>query len=158
MRSQAEKLNQLALKVKIITDKRDSDLEFTATFEVLPDVKLADLKKIKVSRPVADIKAKDIKNMGLSNCGLNNLSSNPPKESSVGRSGQYQLFRGTKGGKEFDGGQGLDQDLVLGSNSMIQVLKMVLLVWQLERVKYWARNSKDYHAEELKGAKGKIQG
>ncbi|GIR41732.1 MAG: hypothetical protein CM15mP51_25120 [Porticoccaceae bacterium] len=28
-------------------------------------------------------------------------------------------YSGTKGGKEFEGGQGLDQDLVLGSNTMI---------------------------------------
>ena len=59
-----EKLNPVGQpKVDILEDKKGSDLEFTATFEVLPDLKLCDLKKIKVARPVADIKAKDIKNM-----------------------------------------------------------------------------------------------
>ena len=154
----SEKLNPVGQpKVEIITDKKDSDLEFTATFEVLPDVKLADLKKIKVSRPVADIKAKDIKNM-IEQLRTQQSKFEPSKKKAVSGDQVNINYSGTKGGKEFDGGQGLDQDLVLGSNSMIPGFEDGIVGMAAGESKVLdLKFPKDYHAEELKGAKVKFK-
>ena len=62
-------------------------------------------------------------------------------------------YSGTKGGKEFEGGQGLDQDLVLGSNTMIPGFENGIIGMTAEKQSIRFEVPKDYHAEDLKGAK-----
>ena len=50
-------------KIESVVDNAGQDLEYTATFEVYPEVKLADLSKVSISRPVADINSDDLDKM-----------------------------------------------------------------------------------------------
>jgi len=153
-----EKLNPVGQpKVDILEDKKGNDLEFTATFEVLPDLKLCDLKKIKVARPVADIKAKDIKNM-IEQLRDQQSKFTISKKKAVDGDKVNINYSGTKGGKEFEGGQGLDQDLVLGSNTMIPGFEDGIIGMTSGEIKVLdLKFPKDYHAEDLKGAKVKFK-
>ena len=153
-----EKLNPVGQpKVEILVDKKGSDLEFSATFEVLPELKLCDLKKVKIARPVADIKEKDIKTM------IEQLRSQQSKFKSSKKKAasgdQVNInYSGTKGGVEFEGGQGLDQDLILGSNSMIPGFEDGIIGMSAgENTTLDLKFPKDYHAEDLKGAKVKFK-
>jgi len=49
--------------VEVLNVGPGADLEFTASFEVLPDVELVDLSTLRVSRPVAEITESDIDEM-----------------------------------------------------------------------------------------------
>ena len=153
-----EKLNPVGQpKVDILEDKKGSDLEFTATFEVLPDLKLCDLKKMKVARPVADIKAKDIKNM-IEQLRDQQSKFTISKKKAIDGDKVNLNYSGTKGGKEFEGGQGLDQDLVLGSNTMIPGFEDGIIGMTAGESKVLdLKFPKDYHAEDLKGAKVKFK-
>ena len=50
-------------RIDEVTDKEGQDLEFMAVFEVFPEVKLKEMSKVKIARPVADVTAKDVKKM-----------------------------------------------------------------------------------------------
>ena len=50
-------------RIDDLKDAEGQDLEYLAIFEVYPEVKLADLGKVKVSRPVADVTPEDVEKM-----------------------------------------------------------------------------------------------
>ena len=50
-------------RIDDINDSEGKDLEYTAIFEVYPEVKLADLSKVKISRPVSDVNPEDVETM-----------------------------------------------------------------------------------------------
>ena len=67
-------------------------------------------------------------------------------------------YSGTKDGVEFEGGQGLDQDLILGSNSMIPGFEDGIIGMSAgENTTLDLKFPKDYHAEDLKGANVKFK-
>ena len=50
-------------RIDDIKDSEGQDLEYLAVFEVYPEVALADLSKVKVTRPVADVTEADVDKM-----------------------------------------------------------------------------------------------
>ena len=50
-------------KIEPVDTDEGQDLKFVAIFEVYPDVKLPDFKKITVEKPIADVEDKDIDQM-----------------------------------------------------------------------------------------------
>ena len=50
-------------RIDDINDSEGKDLEYIAIFEVYPEVKLADLSKVKISRPVSDVNPDDVETM-----------------------------------------------------------------------------------------------
>ena len=50
-------------KIEPVDTDEGQDLKFVAIFEVYPDVKLPDFKKITVEKPIADVEDKDINQM-----------------------------------------------------------------------------------------------
>ena len=105
-------------RIDEVTDKEGQDLEFMAVFEVFPEVKLKEMSKVKIARPVADVTAKDVKKMIEQLRDLQSTFKLSKKKAAKGD--QLNIdYVGTKKGKEFDGGKAEGQDLVLGSDSMI---------------------------------------
>lgn len=93
-------------------------LEYTATADILPEVKLGDYKKLGVKKPESKIAEKDIKAV------LENLASSFAEKKVVKRAAKLTDeavidFVGKKDGKAFDGGSAKDYKLVLGSKTFI---------------------------------------
>ena len=139
-------------KIEGIVDKDGQDLEYTAIFEVYPEVKLADLSKVSISRPVADINADDLEKM--IDVLRNQQASFDETDKPAADGDKVNIdFVGTlRGKKEFPGGSAEAQDLVLGSNSMIPGFEDGLVgVSAGDEIDLKLKFPKDYHAEEIKG-------
>lgn len=95
------------------------DLEFVATFEVFPEIKLGDFANIEVVRKTADISEQDIDNM------VETLRKQRQTFQEVDRAAQEgdQViidFVGKVDGEVFEGGSAQGTRLVLGSKRMIE--------------------------------------
>jgi len=138
-------------QIEDIKDKPGQDLEYKATFEVYPEVKLADLSKISISRPVSDVAEADIDQM------ISVLQEQKAQfdieEKAAADGDQVNLdYVGTHKGEEFAGGKAEGQTLILGSNSMIPGFEDGLVGLSAgEEAVLKLKFPKDYHAEELKG-------
>jgi trigger factor len=102
------------------------DLEFVATFEVYPEVSLADFAAVKAEKLIADVTDKDIDTM------IENLRQQRQTWEEVKRQAKngdlVSLdFTGTIDGEEFPGGSGKGTNLVLGSDRMIPGFEKGLL-------------------------------
>ena len=102
------------------------DLEFVATFEVYPEVNLADFAAVKAEKLVADVNDKDIDTM------IENLRQQRQTWEEVKRQAKNGDlvtldFTGTIDGEEFAGGSGKGTNLVLGSDRMIPGFEKGLL-------------------------------
>lgn len=94
------------------------DLEYIATFEVYPDVQLADLGKVEIKLYEAEITDKDVDKM------IKNLQEQAAEWSEVKRKSKkgdrVEIdFVGKIDGEAFDGGSAKGHSLTLGSNTMI---------------------------------------
>ena len=93
-------------------------LEYTATGEVLPEVKLGDYKKLGLKPDEVRISAKDIDGV------LENIATSFAEKKVTKRAAKLTDevvidFVGKKDGKAFDGGSAKDYKLTLGSNTFI---------------------------------------
>ena len=139
---------------KIETESDGGDVfAFTATFEVMPDVVLKDLEKIKIEKPDVQIGDDDIDDM------LNNLRRQKATWETVERKsgdGDRVLidFVGKLNGEEFPGGAGKDYPVVVGAGQMLPDFEKGLLgVSAGDEKTFKVRFPKDYHAEDLAGSK-----
>lgn len=149
---QKEKLKPAGMpEIEILKDKEGEDLEYKATFDVLPEVELKGLEKIEVDRWQAEVTDKDLSEM------MELLRQQHVEWKSVARAAkdgdQVKLdFEGSIDGKPFDGGKAADFDLVLGSNSMIPGFESGLMGVKPDDKKTLKIDfPKDYHAKTLAG-------
>ena len=138
-------------KIDDIKDTPGEDLEYTATFEVYPEVKLADLSKISVSRPISEVTQSDLDRM--IEVLRDQQATFDVQEKAAEDGDQVNLdYVGTHKGEEFPGGKAEGQTLVLGSNSMIPGFEAGLEGLSAGEEKVLKlKFPKDYHAEDLKG-------
>ncbi|HWV16677.1 MAG TPA: trigger factor [Cellvibrio sp.] len=128
------------------------DLEYVATFEVYPTVELSDVSAFEVTRHSAEVKDSDIDTM------VDTLRKHQatwaPVERAAAEGDQVNInFVGTKDGVEFAGGKGDNQNLVLGSKSMIPGFEDGIVGLKAgEEKTINVTFPADYQAEELKGA------
>ncbi|MDO4507916.1 MAG: trigger factor [Candidatus Saccharibacteria bacterium] len=92
--------------------------EYTATADIIPEVKLGDYKKLGVKRTETKIAEKDIKGV------LDNLAASFAEKKVAKRAAKLDDevvidFVGKKDGKAFDGGSAKDYKLTLGSKTFI---------------------------------------
>ena len=104
--------------IQNVVMEEGKDFEFTAEFEVFPEIELADFGLINVERPVATVTESDIDKM------IETLREQHKEFSDVDRISQDgdQVnvdFEGFVDGEAFEGGKAEGSDIVLGSNSMI---------------------------------------
>jgi trigger factor len=138
-------------RIDDLKDAEGQDLEYLAIFEVYPEVKLADLGKVKVSRPVADVTPEDVEKM--ISVLRDQQATFTAAEKAAEEGDQVNVdFVGTHKKEEFAGGSAEGQDLVLGSNSMIPGFEDGLIgVSAGDETVLKLKFPKDYHSEELKG-------
>ena len=92
--------------------------EYTATADIIPEIKLGDFKKLGVKKPTVKTTEKDINEV------LNNISQSFAEKKAVKRAAKLTDeviidFTGKKDGKAFQGGSAKDYKLVLGSKAFI---------------------------------------
>lgn len=114
-----EKLNPAGMpSIEFTQDKAGEDVEFVATFEVFPEVKLSEVDGYEFDKQSAEISDADIDTM------LDNLRQQraeyTPVERAAKEGDQVKIdFVGKVDGEAFEGGSAEGQTLVLGSGSMI---------------------------------------
>ncbi|MCB1669068.1 MAG: trigger factor [Porticoccaceae bacterium] len=138
--------------IESVKNEDGQDLEYVATFEVYPEIELADFAAIEVKKPVAEIGDADLDKM------IDVLQQQQASWSEVDRPAQQGDtvkidYVGTKDGEEFDGGKAEDQPLELGSNKMIPGFEDAIIGMSAGEQKVASLTfPEDYQSEELKGA------
>lgn len=138
-------------RIDDVTDTEGQDLEYTAVFEVYPEVALADLAKVSIVRPVTDLNDTDVETM--IDVLRNQQATFEVTEKASEEGDQVNIdFVGTQKKVEFPGGSAEGKDLIIGSNSMIPGFEDGLVGLSAgEETVLKLKFPKDYHAEELKG-------
>tara|TARA_B110001450_G_scaffold48472_1_gene45210 strand:- start:877 stop:2196 length:1320 start_codon:yes stop_codon:yes gene_type:complete len=138
-------------RIDNLNDVEGKDLEYMAIFEVYPEVELAALTKVKISRPVSELVETDVETM------IEVLRNQQAKFEVADKAAEDgdQLnidFVGTAKGEEFAGGTADAQDLVLGSDQMIPGFEAGLIgVKAGDETVLKLKFPKDYHSDDLKG-------
>jgi trigger factor len=126
---------------------------FTAVFEVMPEVVLKDLEKIKVEKPEVTIDDSDIDGM------LMNLRKQKATWEEIDRSSAEGDrvtidFVGKLNGEVFPGGEGKEYPVVLGAGQMLPDFEKGLMGVSVgDETTFKVKFPKDYHATDLSGKK-----
>lgn len=128
------------------------DLEFTATFEVYPEIDLVDFAKLAIERPVAEVGEADVDRM--IEVLRNQQATWETVERAAASGDRVNIdYTGRRDGVAFDGGSAQGSDLLLGSNRMIPGFEAGIEGMQPGETRELAlRFPDEYHAEDLKGA------
>ena len=139
---------------KIETQGEDGNtFAYVATFEVMPEVELKDLDKIKVEKPNVQIGDSDVDEM------LTSLRKQKASWETVDRKSKdgdrvIVDFAGELDGEAFQGGQGTEIPVVLGEGQMLPDFEKGLTgIKAGDEKAFKVKFPKDYHAEDLAGQK-----
>lgn len=137
--------------------KPGEDVEFTAVFEVYPEIKLGDLQKLKIQQPAVEIQEDDIEKM------LETLRKQRAEWLDVQRPAQdgdrIKIdFEGAIDGQPFEGGTAQNISLVLGSKQMIEGFEEQLTgITPAGERTIKVKFPKDYPKSELQGKKAEFK-
>lgn len=138
-------------EIEDITLESGKDLEFTAVFEVLPEVVPASFEGISVERPVAEITDADIDKM-IETLREQRQSYKEVDRASLENDKVNVDFEGFIDGEAFDGGKAEGADIVLGSGNMIAGFEEGLTErTKGEVLELSVTFPEDYQASELAG-------
>jgi trigger factor len=141
---------QPSIEPKVLEEGKD--LEFVATFEIFPEIKLADMAGFEVERPSAEVNDADIDDM--IEIFRKQQGSQEVVDRAAAEGDHVKLdYAGTRDGEAFEGGSAEDSDLELGSGRMIPGFEDGIVGMAAGDEKTLALSfPEDYHNEELKGA------
>ncbi len=149
-----EKLNPAGNpKFELVDNELGKDLSFVATFEVYPEVKLANMSDVEVEQPAATVEDDDVENM-LSVLRKQQVEWETKAEDAASEDGDKVVidFEGFLEGEAFEGGKAEKHELVLGSNSMIPGFEEQIQGMKSgEERRITVTFPEDYQAENLKG-------
>ncbi|MCG7530978.1 trigger factor [Psychrobium sp. MM17-31] len=148
----AEKVNPAGMpQLAVVKNDAGSDLEFTATFEVYPEIEVANLDKIKVEKPVVEVTDKDLDEM-LVTLQKQHATYKEVKRKSKKSDRVTIDFTGSIDGEEFEGGKAEDFVLNLSEERMIPGFEKQIVTHKAgEEFDITVTFPEDYHAENLKG-------
>ena len=150
MQEQLRPAGQPSIEPKSLESGKD--LEYVATFEVFPEVEVAEMKDFAVEKPVAEVTEEDIDNI------IEVFRKQQGEWQSVDRAAKEGDkvnidYTGTKDGEAFEGGSAEGSDLELGSGRMIPGFEDGIEGLKAGDETVLALSfPEDYHSEELKGA------
>lgn len=140
-------------KVEIVSFEDGKDLEFGMDFEIIPDFKVCDYKEIKLEKPVAEVQEDEVKK-SLERLAENKKDSEPVKTDRKSKKGDIAVinFVGSIDGEKFQGGEGKDFNLELGSNMFIPGFEEQLIgAKKGDKIDVKVPFPKEYHAKDLAG-------
>ncbi len=139
---------------KIETEDEDGKtFAYVATFEIMPEVTLKDLDKLKIDKPDVQIGDSDVDDM------LMNLRTQKADWQTVDRKSKdgdrvVVDFAGELNGEAFQGGQGTEIPVILGEGQMLPDFEKGLKgVKAGDEKTFKVKFPKDYQAEDLAGEK-----
>lgn len=138
---------------KIEPKKTESEthIEFTATFEVYPEVKVADLKEVEIERPVLEVGATELENT-LNVLRKQRVSYEPVDRAAAKGDRVTVDFLGKKGGEPFQGGEAKDYPFVIGEGAMLADFENAATGLKAGESKSFEMTFPvDYHAKDLAG-------
>lgn len=150
---QAEKSPLVVPEINVTKYVPDESAEYTATAEILPDIKLGNFKGLKIKKESTKVLAKDIDEI------LGNIAKAYAEKSPVERAAKMSDettidFTGKKDGKAFPGGSAKDFKLTLGSGQFIPGFEEGIVGHKPgDKFDLELTFPEDYHAKELAGAK-----
>ncbi|MFM1896954.1 MAG: hypothetical protein RLZZ385_2028 [Pseudomonadota bacterium] len=140
---------QPRIEAKTIEEGRD--LEFVATFEVYPEIRLPDFAAIKVEKLVAEVDDANIDKM-VETLRQQRLTWQKVERESALKDMVNIDFSGTMNGEAFPGGSGKNTNLILGSQRMIPGFEDGLVGRKAgETVTLPLQFPADYHSAEFAG-------
>ncbi len=139
---------------KIETEDEDGKtFAYVATFEIMPEVTLKDLDKLKIDKPDVQIGDSDVDDMLL------NLRTQKADWQTVDRKSKdgdrvVVDFAGELNGEAFEGGQGTEIPVILGEGQMLPDFEKGLKgIKAGDEKTFKVKFPKDYQAEDLAGEK-----
>ncbi len=145
-----------APRIEPETDDDGKSFAYVATLEVMPEVELKDLDKIKVEKPVVDIGDEDIADMVLKLRRQKATWEEVDRKSNDGDRVTCD-FDGSIKGEAFEGGKGEDIPVILGSGQMLPDFEKGLKgVKAGDEKTIKVKFPKEYHAEDLAGQKAEF--
>lgn len=153
-----EKLNPAgAPQVEPVVDKEGQDFQFTAVFEVYPDVELSGLDAIEVEKLTAQVTDADMDNM-LDILRKQQATFTETDEAAKDGDRVKIDFDGYVDGEAFEGGKAEGHSLVLGSKSMIPGFEdQIVGAKKGEEKTITVTFPEDYQAENLKGKEAEFK-
>ena len=125
--------------------------EYTATFEIYPEVKLGDISGEKISRPVVDV-GEDQVAKTLEILRKQRISYHAVEREARERDQVTLDFRGTISGEEFADGQGKELALVLGDGRLLPEFEKQVAGMRANETKVFELTfPEDYHGKEVAG-------
>jgi trigger factor len=126
---------------------------YVATFEVMPEIELKGLDKIKVERPEVDISDSDLDDM-IETLRKQKATWTEVDRKSVDGDRVIVDFSGELKGELIDGGQGKDVPVILGQGQMLPDFEKGLTgIKAGDEKTFKVKFPKDYHSEDLQGQK-----
>lgn len=132
-------------------NEEGQDVEFTATFEVYPEVEVKDLSDVTIEKFTAEVKDEDLNDMLDT---LREQRANWVEVKRKSKEGDQVVidFVGSIDGEEFEGGKAENHALELGSGSMIPGFEDQLVDTKAgDEVEVKVTFPEDYQAENLAG-------
>jgi trigger factor len=127
------------------------DLEFTASFQVYPDITIAGVETLTITRPVAEVTDADLEKMVGVIRKQNQEWQEVDRAAQVGDTVNVD-FDGTINGEAFDGGAAQDYSVELGAGRMLKDFEEGLVGMKAgEEKTIDVAFPETYHAENLKG-------
>jgi len=140
-------------KIEPEVSKDDKSFAYTAVFEIMPEVELKDLDKLKIERPDVTIDDSDLDDMILKLRKQKATWETVERKSAEGDRVVVD-FTGTLKGEAFEGGTGTEVPVILGQGQMLPDFEKALFGIQADDEKsFKVKFPKDYHAEDLAGKK-----
>ena len=129
----------------------DDQFEFSAVFEVYPEITLGELSGVKITRPVAEVAAVDVEHT-LDILRKQNVRFDPVQRPAQKDDRAMVDFSGKIDGVEFAGGQAKDFAIVLGGGRMLPAFDAALTGMAAGEAKNFTLVfPADYHGAEVAG-------
>ncbi len=155
--AEQEKLKVAGMpKIDATTVEAGKDLEYTATFDIYPQFKIADVSKMEVKRPTVKIVAADVDEMIET---LRTQQKGWKEVKRAAKDGDLLVidFDGKLDGETFDGGAAEDFSVELGSGRMLADFEKALIGMKVGATKEAdVTFPEEYPAENLKGKTAKF--
>ncbi|WP_420465040.1 trigger factor [Panacagrimonas sp.] len=137
--------------ISIIAEQPGQDLEYTATFEVYPEVQLSGLDTLEIEQPVVEVTEADVDRL-IENLRKGRRSLAPAGRAAAPGDVVKVDFDGRLDGETFAGGQGKDVEIELGTGQFLPDLESGIAGHAVdETFEVPVSFPEDYRAEALRG-------